>query len=162
MPNPGATFLWTVEEGEDSIIASEAAGANYRWEGRTGPARTRQATFTQGDTQATLGTVEVTVAEEEVAEVEETPEPTATAEATEVAAAGPTPTPGAVLDPGDADAIVNMPANFRTGPSVAYSPIRVLDQGTRLQVIGRNAASDWLQVRRSAALMRKAGSSLPC
>jgi len=146
---PGATFLWTVEEGEDSIIASESGEAlSYRWEGTDEPGTyTIRATFTQGDTQATLGTVEVTVAEEEVAEVEETPEPTATAEATEVAAAGPTPTPGAVLDPGDADAIVNMPANFRTGPSVAYSPIRVLDQGTRLQVIGRNAASDWLQVR---------------
>lgn len=148
---PGATFLWTVEEGEDNIVASESGEAlSYRWEGTDEPGTyTIRATFTQGDMQATLGAVEVTVEEEEVVEVEETPEPTTTAEATEVAAAGgtPTPTPGAVLDPGDADAIVNMPANFRTGPSVAYSPIRVLEQGTRLQVTGRNAASDWLQVR---------------
>lgn len=144
---PGATFLWTVEEGEDSIIASESGEAlSYRWEGTDEPGTyTIRATFTQGDTQATLGTVEVTVEEEEIVEVEETPEPTA--EATEVAAAGPTPTPGAVLDPGTADAIVNMPANFRSGPSVAFAAVRVLDQGTRLQVIGRNAASDWLQVK---------------
>jgi hypothetical protein len=150
---PGATFLWTVEADEDNIIASDSGETlSYRWEGTDEPGLyTIRATFTQGDTQATLGTVEVTVEEEEVVEAEPTPTAEGTPQAT-ATPGGPTATPApqptaVALDPGDADAIVSMPANFRSGPSVAFGAMRVLEQGTRLQVIGRNAASDWLQVR---------------
>jgi hypothetical protein len=143
---PGATFLWTVETEDEDIVASESGEAlSYRWDGSEEPGTyTISALFTQGDTRAPLGSVAVTVeaeeeeAEEEVVE-EETPE--AVAQATPSATATPT-----ALQPGDADAIVNTPANFRSGPGIAYGTSRVLEQGTRLSVTGRNSAGDWLQV----------------
>lgn len=144
MPEPpGATFLWTVETEEADIVASESGEAlSYRWDGIEEPGTYRiSALFTQGDTRALLGSVAVMVEaeeeEEEVVEAEETPE--ATAEATPEATRTP-------LQPGDSDAIVNTPANFRSGPGIAYGSSRVLAQGTRLSVTGRNNAADWLQV----------------
>jgi hypothetical protein len=140
---PGATFLWTVETEDEDIVASESGEAlSYRWDGNEEPGTYRiSALFTQGDTRALLGSVAVMVEaeeeEEEVVEAEETPE--ATAEATPEATRTP-------LQPGDSDAIVNTPANFRSGPGIAYGSSRVLAQGTRLSVTGRNNAADWLQV----------------
>ena len=36
--------------------------------------------------------------------------------------------------------------NVRTGPGTAYSIIGVLSQGDVVEVVGKNAASDWLQI----------------
>jgi hypothetical protein len=142
---PGATFLWTVETEDEDIVASESGEAlSYRWDGTEEPGTyTIKALFTQGETQATLGSIALTVEEEEeVVEDEATPEATEVAAAPETDATA-TPQP---LQPGDSEAIVNTPANFRSGPGISYGAIRVLDMGTRLSVTGRNSAGDWLQV----------------
>ncbi|MDT8304883.1 MAG: SH3 domain-containing protein [Anaerolineae bacterium] len=141
---PGATFLWTVESEDEDIVASESGEAlSFRWDGSEEPgAYTISAHFTQGETQAELGRVAVTVEEEEEEVVEAEPTAEATAAAPEAEATA-TPAP---LEPGDSEAIVNTPANFRTGPGVSYGAIRVLDMGTRLSLTGRNNAGDWLQV----------------
>ncbi len=152
MPEPpGATFLWTVETEDEDIVASESGEAlSYRWDGSEEPGTyTISALFTQGDTRASLGSVAVVVeaeAEEEEEAEEEVVEEDATAEAVAQATPSATATPTA-LQPGDADAIVNTPVNFRSGPGISYGSSRVLAQGTRLTVIGRNAAADWLQVQ---------------
>src|SRR5690606_26003500 len=106
---------------------------------------TINAQFAQGAAVAELGSVAIEIA----AVSTPTPEPTATpeAEATPAAPAATVEAPVALLDPGTADAVNNTTANFRRGPSLAYGIIEVLPMGTRLSLIGRNAAGDWYQVR---------------
>ncbi len=147
-PEPaGAAIVWTVEDEKESVVASSSGEAlSYRWEGSEKPGRyTINAQFAQGAAVAELGSVAIEIA----AVSTPTPEPTATpeAEATPAAPAATVEAPVALLDPGTADAVNNTTANFRRGPSLAYGIIEVLPMGTRLSLIGRNAAGDWYQVR---------------
>jgi hypothetical protein len=154
-PEPaGAAIVWTVEDEEESVVASSSGEAlSYRWDGSEEPGRyTINAEFAQGDAVAELGSVEVEIA----AASTPTPEPTETPQAEEeeeeeeavaqVTPAAPAPTAAAV-DPGNADAVNTTTTNFRRGPGLTYGIIEVLPMGTQLSLIGRNAASDWYQVR---------------
>lgn len=148
----GAAISWTVLDENGGVVASESGESlTYRWESTDQPGTyTINAEFAQGDTIATLGTLEIMVREPEVAETEaEEPEeeatPTPEAEDTGAAAVVPNATP-APIDPGTADAAVGITANLRKGPSVAYGVIEVVPQGTRVSVVGRSSSSEWLTV----------------
>ncbi|HSM55290.1 MAG TPA: SH3 domain-containing protein [Candidatus Sulfomarinibacteraceae bacterium] len=149
-PEPGgAAIVWTVEDEDESVVASSSGEAlSYRWEDTNEPGRYMvNAVFAQGDAVASLGALPIEVE----AAATPTPEPTATPEAEEEEAAPQaTATPAetvAQLDPGEADAVNNISSNFRTGPGLGYSVIEVLPGGTQLSLLGRNAAGDWYQVR---------------
>ncbi len=161
MPEPaGAAIVWTVEDESESVVASSSGEAlSYRWEGTDEPGNyTINAVFAQGDAVAQLGAVEVQVealsTPTATPESEATPTAEATEEATEeseVAAAATTAAtpvaPVTGLDPGTDDAVNNIGSNFREGPGLGYAVMEVLAAGTKLSLIGRNAAGDWYQVR---------------
>lgn len=153
-PEPGgAAIVWTVEdEAEDVVASSSGEALSYRWEDTNQPGSyTISAVFAQGDAVAQLGSLNVNV--DAVATPTPTPKPTAEETATESAeAAAPAATatqaaPVAEIDPGGNDAVNNIASNFREGPGLGYRVIEVLPAGTRLTLLGRNAASDWYQVR---------------
>ncbi|WP_420644651.1 SH3 domain-containing protein [Candidatus Leptofilum sp.] len=72
---------------------------------------------------------------------------TATATPTAQATNTPTPTPTAVS--GAAATIATGALNVRSGPSLAYAPVTVVNQGTVVSLIGRNANSSWAKIRLS-------------
>lgn len=164
-PEPaGAAIVWTVEDEAESVIASSSGEAlSYRWEETDKPGSyTINAVFAQGDAVAKLGTVSVQIEDpgsgmdEEEPVAEATPEPEAEAEeegeSAETAAPAAEPTAAPTLEPsdvspGNADAAVNTPLNFRTGPGISYGTTEVLPVGTQVSLIGRNDAADWVQVR---------------
>lgn len=144
----GAAIAWTVEREDGSVVASSSGDSlSFRWEDTTAPGDyTINAEFAQGDAVALLGSLTVTIREEEVAE-EPTPVPTEEPEEEVVVAeevvAAPTRAP---IDPGTADAAVGITANLRQGPGVAYPVIEVVQVGTRVSLTGRSASAEWLQV----------------
>ncbi len=145
----GAAISWTVEAEDGAIIASSSGDSlTFRWEETDEPGEyTINAEFAQGATLASLGSLTVTIAEMEVAE-EPTPEPTEEPEE-ETTGTGATIDPQptrAPIDPGTADAAVGIAANLRRGPSVAYGVIEVVQVGTRVSLLGRNANAEWVQV----------------
>lgn len=87
--------------------------------------------------------------------------PTATPTATAIATNTPTPTttttpaptstptPTATAVSGAAATVVTGALNVRSGPSLAYGPIAVVNQGTVVSLIGRNADSSWAKIRLS-------------
>ncbi|MFW6097516.1 MAG: SH3 domain-containing protein [Chloroflexota bacterium] len=159
-PEPGgAAIVWTVEDGEDNVVASSSGEElSYRWDGADEPGDyTINAAFAQGDAVAELGSLAVEVAA--AATPTPTPEPTEepAEEETEEAAEEPAvaapeatatqPPPVTEVDPGSNDAATSIAANFREGPGLAYPIIEVLSSGTGLSLTGRNAGGDWFQVR---------------
>jgi len=160
-PEPaGAAIVWTVEDEAESVIASSSGESLfYRWEETDKPGRyTINAVFAQGDAVAKLGTVSVQIedagsgADDEAPVAESTPEPEPEGEGAEAAAPAADPTAAPTLEPSDvspgsADAVVNTPLNFRTGPGISYGNTEVLPVGTQVTLIGRNNAGDWVQVR---------------
>lgn len=157
-PEPaGAAIVWTVEDEAESVVASSSGEAlSYRWEETDKPGQyTINAVFAQGGAVAKLGAVSVQIEEpddEEEAVAEATPEPEEEVEEPETSAPDAEPTAAPTLepsdvDPGNADAVVNTPLNFRTGPGISYGSTDVLDVGTQVSLIGRNDAGDWVQVQ---------------
>lgn len=150
-PEPGgAAIVWTVEDEEKSVVASDSGEAlTYRWEGAEEPGNyTINAVFAQGEAIAQLGSLDVEVQAKATPTPSPTPEPEPTAEAT-TAPAAPAATAAAPvtgIDPGSDDAVNNIASNFREGPGLGYRVIEVLPAGSKLSLLGRNAASDWYQV----------------
>jgi hypothetical protein len=157
-PQPeAAAIVWTVRDENGSILASDSGDAlTFSWQGSEEPgAYNIQAEFALGDNIATLGDLDIAIATREpepVVEAREQPE----GESEEPAApATPAVTtnnnnntpPAASFSPGDADAVVNTPANIRQGPGLTYGTIaNGLAAGTMVSVIGRNADSSWLNI----------------
>lgn len=134
----GAAIVWTVLDSTGSVLASES-GSNltFAWAGEEAAGTyTINAEFALGEAVADLDSVTVTVAE------------TAAEARPDTGTAVNTPTNNATsFDPGDADAVVNASANVRVGPGLGYGIIAGgLNQGTKVQVTGRNAESTWLQI----------------
>jgi len=154
-PQPGgAAIAWTVLDAGDTIVASgTGTELAFDWTPETTGAYRVLAGLVLGDATADLGEVAVTVTDPAVAEAASpTAEattaatPGATPAATAAAAAQPT-TSAAVSAPGEATAVVNQPANVRTGPGVTYGTIAGgANTGVILQLIGRNDAGTWLNV----------------
>ncbi|HRO90104.1 MAG TPA: SH3 domain-containing protein [Promineifilum sp.] len=152
-PQPGgAAIAWTVRDAGDSIIASETGSdLGYTWTAAENPGTyTVEADLVLGETTIDLGEVEVvvggTVAEAPTATPEATTAPTAPSGGT---AGQPAPTaPTANLGPaGEATAVVNSPANVRTGPSISYGTIAGgAGAGTVVKLIGRNDLSSWYNI----------------
>lgn len=155
-PQPGgAAIAWTVRDAGDSVIASETGSdLDYSWTASENPgAYVVEADLVLGEAVVDLGEIEVVVSGEEVAEA-----PTATPEAMPEATAAPTPggstgqpaatAPAANLgQPGEATAVVNAPANVRTGPGISYGTIAGgAGAGTVLELIGRNDQGNWLNI----------------
>jgi hypothetical protein len=155
-PQPGgAAIAWTVRDGSDSVIASETGSdLDYAWTAAENPGTyVIEAELVLGEATAELGEIEVVVSGEEVAEA-----PTATPEATAEPAAPsggtgtttqPAPTtPAANLGaPGEATAVVNSPANVRTGPGISYGTIAGgAGAGTVVELIGRNDTGNWYNI----------------
>lgn len=140
----GAAIVWTVMDENESILASESGSAlNFAWEGSEAPGvYTINADFALGETIIPLSSLTVTIAEPVV---EEEPEEV-------VAEVTPTSTPAAstaavTYNPGDADAVVKLLANVRTGPGLQYGTLPGgAAAGTLVNIIGRNADSNWFQV----------------
>lgn len=150
-PQPGAAAIaWTVRDATDSIVASGTGSElNYAWTATETPGDYRvQAGLVLGDTTVDLGEVAVVVKGEEVAEVTPTPEPTTAAPAAAAGGAQATrPATASAGAPGDATAVVNVPANVRTGPGVSYGTIAGgASAGTILKLLGRNDQGNWLNV----------------
>ena len=141
----GAAIVWTVLDDSDSVLASESGSdLTFAWAGEEAPGSyTINAEFALGDAVASLGSVMVNVAEPET--VLENTE-------TETAVAEPTETPESsgntdAIDPGDADAVVNVNANVRTGPGLTFGTIAGgLSRGTQVEVTGRNSDASWYQI----------------
>lgn len=68
----------------------------------------------------------------------DTPMPTDTPVPTPVPSPTPTPQPEAVV-------AVDL-LNLRAGPDTSYDVLTMLEEGTRLKVVGRTEANDWLKV----------------
>jgi hypothetical protein len=140
-----AAIVWTVLDENDAVLASESGGdLTFAWVGEEAPGSyTINAEFALGDAVSPLGSVTVNVAEvegEEVAEAE-----TAVVTPTET-----TDTTG-TIDPGDADAVVNVNANVRVGPGLTFGVIAGgLSRGTQVQVTGRNSDASWYQIEMPA------------
>ncbi|WP_420630953.1 SH3 domain-containing protein [Candidatus Leptofilum sp.] len=60
-----------------------------------------------------------------------------------------TPTPTATAVSGASATIATGALNVRSGPSLAYSPVTVVTQGTVVSLIGRNGDSSWAKIRLS-------------
>jgi hypothetical protein len=153
-PQPeSAAIVWVVEDETGGVVASDT-GSNmaFEWEGSELPGTfIVRADFAQGDSVANLGIVEVLVSEGE--EPTPTPEPEeeeqvaeeeteATPEATSVAQA-------VSVDPGDADAVANTPANVRKGPGLAYGIVGGVQTGETVSLTGRNDDRSWYQIQMS-------------
>ncbi|MEZ4541643.1 MAG: SH3 domain-containing protein [Chloroflexota bacterium] len=152
-PQPGgAAIAWTVRDANDSVIASETGSdLDYTWTAAENPGTyVVEADLVLGEATADLGQIEVIVGAPEVAEAPaETPEATATTPATSGAGVQPAaPAPTANLGaPGDATAVVNSPANVRTGPGISYGTIAGgAGAGTVVNLIGRNDQGNWYNI----------------
>ena len=76
--------------------------------------------------------------------------PTATVTATAVPSTStPTPTATAVPITGAAATVATGALNVRSGPGVAYGSVAVVNQGTVVTLLGRNANSSWVKIRLS-------------
>ncbi|HET6444788.1 MAG TPA: SH3 domain-containing protein [candidate division Zixibacteria bacterium] len=145
-PQPAsAAIVWAVEDEDGAIVASSSGEAmTYTWEGADEPGRfVIKAGFAQGDSVANLGSVEVVV--DVAPEPTPTPEPEAEPEPEEtpetVVSGGTGP-----VDPGNADAAANTPANVRNGPGLGYGIVGGLNVGEKVALIGRSGDSSWLQI----------------
>lgn len=152
-PQPGgAAISWTVRDESDSVVASDTGSdLTFEWAATENPGTFRvEANLVLGDTVTPLGEVEVVVAGPEVAEAEPTAEPTPEATSEAAAPAEPAQPPaatGPIGEPGEAVAVVNVPANVRTGPGVTYGTIAGgAAAGTRVKLIGRNDRGDWYNI----------------
>lgn len=151
-PQPGgAAISWTVRDENDSVVASDTGSdLAFEWAATENPGTYRvEANLVLGDAVTPLGEVEVVVAGPEVAEAEPTAEPTPQATTEAAAPAQPTQpaTTGPIGDPGEAVAVVNVPANVRTGPGITYGTIAGgASAGTRVQLLGRNDRGDWYNI----------------
>lgn len=154
-PQPGgAAIAWTVRDANDSVIASETGSdLDYAWTASENPGTyVVEADLVLGEATVSLGEIEVVVSGE--AEVAEAPTATPEATAEPAAPAGgtgsqpATPAPSANLGaPGEATAVVNSPANVRTGPGIAYGTIAGgAGAGTVLNLIGRNDTGSWYNI----------------
>lgn len=159
-PQPGgAAIAWTVRDAGDSVIASETGNEpKFTWTAVEDPGAYKvQAELILGDTLADLGEIEVVVKGQEVAELPtETPEPEVTptpAPTTTGGSTGSTGSTGATGTanlgaPGDAKAVVNVPANVRTGPGISYGTIAGgASAGTVVDLLGRNDQGNWLNIK---------------
>lgn len=151
-PQPAsAAIVWVVEDESGGVMASSSGeDLSFQWAGSDKPGKyVVRADFAHGDNLASLGSLDLNVNE---AQPTPTPEP----EEETVAEVEPTVTAPAVagsqvadIDPGDADAAVKSPANFRKGPGVGYGIISGLDPGTKVTLTGRNDDATWFQVQKS-------------
>lgn len=148
-PQPqSAAIVWTVEDETGGVVASSSGDTNsFSWEGSEVPGKyVVRAEFAHGDSIASLGSLEVTVAEA----AEPTPKPTQekqVAEAEEKPTATPDAAQPSAANPGDADAAANIASNVRSGPGVNYGIIGGVQTGEKFSLIGRNNDKSWYQVR---------------
>ncbi|HRQ39436.1 MAG TPA: SH3 domain-containing protein [Chloroflexota bacterium] len=140
----GAAIVWTVKDENESILASESGSAlSFAWAGSEAPGvYSITVDFALGETIIPLDNLIVTIAEPVVEEEEEEEV---------VVEATPTAAPAAAVavsyDPGNADAVVKLLANVRTGPGLQYGTLPGgAAAGTLVNIIGRNAESNWFQV----------------
>ncbi|WP_420628897.1 SH3 domain-containing protein [Candidatus Leptofilum sp.] len=136
-----AAIVWTVTDEDGSILASESGNElTFAWPGEEAEGSyTIMAEFALGEAVAMLDTVMVDV----LAPVVEEPE-------TETAVVAPVEESNdndGAIDPGDADAVVNVNANVRVGPGLTYGLIAGgLSRGTQVDVVGRNSDASWYQI----------------
>jgi hypothetical protein len=72
------------------------------------------------------------------------PPPTATPVATDTPVPTPVPSPTPTPEP---EAVVAVDLlNLRAGPDTSYDILTTMEEGTRLKVVGRTEANDWLKV----------------
>jgi Bacterial SH3 domain len=142
-----AAIVWTVVNENDAVLASESGSdLTFAWAGEETPGSyTINADFALGEAVAPLGSVTVNVAQTVAEEEIETE--------TETAVVTPTETTdnNEAIDPGDADAVVNVNANVRVGPGLTYGVIvGGLSRGIQVQVTGRNSDASWYQIEMPA------------
>jgi hypothetical protein len=148
-PQPAsAAIVWAVEDAEGGIVASSSGeDMTFTWEGSEEPGRyTIRADFAQGDSVASLGSLDIVV--------QAAPEPTPTPEAEvepEIEATPETVVEGGTgaVDPGSSDAVANTDANVRNGPGLGYGIVGGLNRGEAVTLIGRDSGSSWLQIEMS-------------
>jgi spore germination protein len=152
-PQPGgAAIAWTVRDESDSVVASDTGSElSFDWTAADNPGTyVVEASLVLGDTVSPLGEVEVVVAGAEVVEVEATEEATPAETEDTTSPTQPAATPvaaGNIGEPGEAVAVVNVPANVRTGPGISYGTIAGgAAAGARVQLIGRNDRGDWFNI----------------
>ena len=147
-PDP-AGIVWTISDAAGGVVASNTGDtAAFVWADTDTPGTfSVSVDFAQGETITNLGTVDVTVIDPLAVETPE--EPPAEAEDTtgvgggDDSASAPPPTPSF----GNADGVVNVGANVRTGPSVGYPTLAGgAEPGTQVDIIGRNAANSWYNI----------------
>ncbi len=149
-PQPeSAAIVWVVEDETGGVLASSSGeDLSFEWAGSQDPGEyTVRADFAHGDSVSSLGALKLMVMFDEP-----TPEPKPEEEeAEEVAKAESTPRATTIqpanVDPGDADAVANTPANVRNGPGLSYGIIGGLQTGQKVALSGRNGDSTWFQIK---------------
>ena len=138
IPQPtGAAIVWAVTNEEGGVIAAVTGEElTFAWPGTDVAGLYALAVnFSQGETTLELGRVPLLVAM-----VEEEPEVVGDEEEVEEVVEESAGT-------GRTNATVRVGANVRVGPGIIYGTIAGgADGNTRVEVIGRNADSSWLQV----------------
>ena len=144
----GAAIVWTVVDGEGSVLASESGSElTFAWDGSSDGEYTISVDFALGDAVAPLDSVAILVGDPAEEVVEEEPDVELSEEEVEEVVEDDEPTTPNTFDPGSADAVVNTNANVRTGPGLSFGLIAGgANAGTTVNLIGRNADSSWLQI----------------
>jgi hypothetical protein len=145
-PQPAsAAIVWVVEDDSGGVLASSSGeDLTFQWKASQDPGEyTVRADFAHGDSVSSLGVLKLMVMfdeptptpkpEKEVVEATKTPQATTLQPAN--------------VNPGDADAAANTPANVRNGPGVNYGIIGGLQTGEKVALTGRNADSTWFQIK---------------
>ncbi len=135
-PEPaGAAIAWTVRDENDSVIASASGNElTFSWAGSEEPGSYLVTVeFALGEAVLPLDSVTIALADTEEGLAEEEIDEEETAQRP--------------ISVGDADAVVNVAANVRTGPGLAFGILTGgVAPGTKVELIGRNSESTWLNV----------------
>ncbi|MEJ2748211.1 MAG: SH3 domain-containing protein, partial [Anaerolineae bacterium] len=139
----GAAIVWTVTNGDESVLASSSGEAlSFNWEGVEQPGEyTINVEFALGDNVAPLDSLVVAVA----APAES--EPVAEEQPAVDEPAGDTAVSTTTAATGNTNATVNTGANVRIGPGLGYGTIAGgANPNERVEVIGRSSDSNWFNI----------------
>ena len=133
LSDPRMVWVAPEEEGKYTIIAALSSD-----NGQTTTVQGQTVVQVDSDATAPTPTPTPTSETETQPEPEETPEPTPT----------PTPTKEIEISQAKAEAVVtNSLLNMRAGPGTNYARVGQVRQGTKLEILGKNAAGTWIKIK---------------
>ena len=139
---PGLEYSIVTVVNQGNVVNLLGRNADSTW------AYVQTASATLGWVNASSNYINPSVAISSLDEVT-TATATPTAVPTSTSVPNPTATPTPAPATGSTATVATGALNVRSGPSVAYSPVAVITQGTVVTLIGRNDNSSWAKIRLS-------------